>query len=83
MSGSPQSIGKSPETFRLVGTYYQSRDAVSSRPSPPLLAIVTAGILLLGLLERRDGTVLGMGYDSAAMLVVFLGGVGILYGLPA
>ncbi len=46
-----------------------------------LLAIVMTGILLLGLLERRDRTFLGMGYDSAAMLVVFLGGVGILYSL--
>ncbi|WP_198021821.1 sodium:calcium antiporter [Paracoccus sp. J39] len=45
-----------------------------------LLAIVMTGILLLGLLERRDKTVLGMGYDSAAMLAVFLGGVAILYG---
>lgn len=46
-----------------------------------LLAIVMTGILLLGLLERRDRTLLGMGYDSVAMLAVFLGGVGILYGL--
>jgi cation:H+ antiporter len=46
-----------------------------------LLAIVMTGILLLGLLERRDRTILGMGYDSAAMIVVFLGGVVILYGL--
>jgi cation:H+ antiporter len=46
-----------------------------------LLAIVMTGILLLGLLERRDRTFLGMGYDSAAMIVVFLGGVVILYGV--
>lgn len=46
-----------------------------------LLGIVMTGILLLGILERRNRTVLGMGYDSAAMLVVFLGGVGFLYGL--
>ncbi|MGD9511447.1 MAG: sodium:calcium antiporter [Geminicoccaceae bacterium] len=46
-----------------------------------LLGIIMTGILLLGLLERRDRTLLGMGYDSAAMLAVFLGGVGILYAL--
>jgi cation:H+ antiporter len=46
-----------------------------------LLGIVMTGILLLGLLERRDWTLFGMGYDSAAMLLVFLGGVGVLYGL--
>lgn len=46
-----------------------------------LLGIVMTGILLLGLLERRDRTLLGMGYDSAAMLLVFLGGVVVLYQL--
>lgn len=46
-----------------------------------LLGIVMTGILLLGLLERRHHTVFKMGYDSAAMLAVFLGGVAILYGL--
>lgn len=46
-----------------------------------LLGIVMTAILLLGLLERRDRTILRMGYDSIAMLVVFSGGVGILYGL--
>lgn len=46
-----------------------------------LLAIVMTGILLLGLLERRDRTIFKMGYDSAAMLAVFLGAVGILYRL--
>lgn len=46
-----------------------------------LIGIVMTGILLLGMLERRDQTILRMGYDAAAMIVVFLGGVGILYGL--
>lgn len=46
-----------------------------------LLAIVMTGILLLGMLERRDRTIFKMGYDSAAMIGVFLGGLVILYAL--
>jgi cation:H+ antiporter len=48
-----------------------------------LLGILMTGILLLGLLERWDRTLLGMGYDSAALIAVFIGGVGLLYGLGA
>jgi cation:H+ antiporter len=46
-----------------------------------LLGIIMTGILLLGLLERRDRTILKMGYDSVAMLAVFAGGLVLLYGL--
>ena len=46
-----------------------------------LLAIVMTAILLLGILKRWDRTILGMGYDSAAILVVFLGGVSFLYSM--
>lgn len=46
-----------------------------------LLGIVMTAILLLGMLERRDQTIFGMGFDSAAILVVFLCGASILYGL--
>ncbi|MGE0801967.1 MAG: sodium:calcium antiporter [Lautropia sp.] len=46
-----------------------------------LLAIAMTGVLLLGLLERRDRTLLGMGYDSAAIIAIFLGGVALLFGL--
>lgn len=46
-----------------------------------LLGILMTGILLLGLLERWDRTFLRMGYDSAAMIAVFVGGVCLLYGL--
>lgn len=44
-----------------------------------LLGIIMIGILILGLLERRDSTIFKMGYDSAAMVVTFLAGVGFLY----
>lgn len=46
-----------------------------------LLGIVMMAVLLLGLLERRDRTIFRMGYDSAALIVIFLGGVVILYAL--
>lgn len=46
-----------------------------------LLAMLMTGILLLGLLERRDKTIFKMGYDTATMLMVFVAGVGFLYAL--
>jgi cation:H+ antiporter len=46
-----------------------------------LLALVLTGIFILGLLERRDKTVLHMGYDSLAAIVVFLAGLALLYSL--
>lgn len=44
-----------------------------------LLGALTTGILMLGLLERRDRTILRMGYDSVAIIVTFLGGLVLLY----
>lgn len=46
-----------------------------------LLAIALTAIYLAGMIERRDRTVLRMGYDSLAVLGVYLGGVGVLYTL--
>jgi cation:H+ antiporter len=46
-----------------------------------LLAIVVTAIYLAGMIERRDRTVLRMGYDSLAVVVVYLGGVTLLYQL--
>jgi len=46
-----------------------------------LLALVLTGIFVLGLLERKDRTVLWMGYDSLAALAVFAAGLMILYRL--
>lgn len=45
-----------------------------------LLGIVLTGIFMVGLLERRDRTILRMGYDSAAV-IVYLGGMVLLYNL--
>jgi cation:H+ antiporter len=44
-----------------------------------LLGIVLIGAYLVGLLERRDATILRMGYDSLAVIVMFVGGSGLLY----
>jgi cation:H+ antiporter len=41
-------------------------------------AIMTA-IYLSGLLERQDRSVLGVGWDSAAAALVYIGGMGVLY----
>jgi len=46
-----------------------------------LLGALMTGVLLLGLLERRDRTILRMGYDSATVIGLFLIGAALLYPL--
>lgn len=46
-----------------------------------LLGLVLIGVFLVGLLEHRDRVVLRMGYDSLLVILLFLGGVGVLYTL--
>jgi cation:H+ antiporter len=46
-----------------------------------MLGIAVTALFLIGLAERRDRTILRMGIDSAAVLVVYLGGLGLLYTL--
>jgi len=46
-----------------------------------LLALLLTGVFVLGLLERRDRTVLRMGYDSLAALVLYAAGLAVLYPL--
>ena len=46
-----------------------------------LLGLVLIGVFHLGLLERRNPVVLRAGYDSVAVMVLFLGGVGLLYAI--
>lgn len=46
-----------------------------------LLGAVLTGLYLVGLLEHRNPVVLRMGYDSLAVLVVFAGGVMLLFSL--
>lgn len=44
-----------------------------------LLGALMTGVLILGLLERRDRTILRMGYDSATIIGMFLSGLVLLY----
>lgn len=46
-----------------------------------LLALVLTAIYLVGLIERRDRTVLHMGWDSLAVVLVYGVGVSVLYTL--
>jgi cation:H+ antiporter len=44
-----------------------------------LLALVLTAIYLVGMLERRDRTVLRMGYDSIAVVLTYFAGLVLLY----
>lgn len=44
-----------------------------------IVAISVTAIFLAGLAERRDRTILRMGYDSLAVLMTYLGGLVVLY----
>lgn len=44
-----------------------------------LLGAVLTGVFLVGLLERRNPTVMRMGWDSLAVILLFIGGLGVLY----
>lgn len=46
-----------------------------------LLAAVLTLIFMMGLIERRNRSLLRMGYDSIAVLVVYAAGLGLLYQL--
>ncbi|WP_375176029.1 sodium:calcium antiporter [Pseudooceanicola sp.] len=46
-----------------------------------VLGIVITGIYLAGLIERRDPAVAGIGFDSIAVVVTYLGGIALLFTL--
>lgn len=46
-----------------------------------LLALALSAFYLIGMLERRDRTVLRMGFDSVAVLLAYCAGVVVLHGL--
>jgi cation:H+ antiporter len=46
-----------------------------------VLGIVVTGVYLAALIERRNRTVLRMGIDSILVIVVYVGGTALLYGL--
>lgn len=44
-----------------------------------LLGLILIGVFQIGLLERRNPFVLRAGYDSILVILLFFGGVGLLY----
>jgi cation:H+ antiporter len=44
-----------------------------------LLGAMLTGIFMVGLLERRNPTIMRMGYDSLAVMILFAGGLGLLW----
>ncbi len=46
-----------------------------------LLGAMLTGVFLVGLLEHRNRTIFRMGYDSAAVLLLFCGGTLLLFGI--
>lgn len=46
-----------------------------------LLCIALTALFLIGMLERRNRTVLHMGWDSLAVLIVYAAGVSVLYSI--
>lgn len=43
-----------------------------------LLGAALIGVFMIGLLERRDATIIRMGYDSFAVMILFAGGLWVL-----
>ena len=43
-----------------------------------LLGAAMIGVMLVGLLERRDATIMRMGYDSLIVILLFFCGLGLL-----
>lgn len=43
------------------------------------IGAIMTGIYLFGMLERQDRTVLGVGWDSAAAVLVYIGGMAVLF----
>lgn len=46
-----------------------------------VLGSILAAVFVIGLVERRDRTILRMGWDSAAAILIYLGGLFVLFGL--
>ena len=44
-----------------------------------LLGIVVTGLYVVGLVERRDPTIFGVGVDSIAVVANYFGGIGLLF----
>ena len=44
-----------------------------------LLGIILTAIYLIGMIERRDKTIFNMGYDSVLVLIVYAGGISLIF----
>lgn len=69
--------------FFVADLFYRTGPILASTDRLALFAcalgMIVTCIFLLGLLERRDRTVLGMGVDSLLVLIVYVAGLGGLY----
>ncbi len=68
----------------FIGDLFFSRGAILAEMNRSAfvagtLSLIVTCIFLLGLLERRNRTVLGMGVDSLAVLITYIVGLGGLY----
>ncbi len=46
-----------------------------------MLGIIVTGVFMVGMIERRDPAIFGVGLDSLVVAVVYFGGVGLLFQL--
>jgi cation:H+ antiporter len=71
--------------FFLADAVYRGGPILRSVDTSAMFAaaigMVVTAVFLLGLLERRDRTILGMGVDSMAVLLVYGSGIVALYSL--
>jgi len=71
-------------SFLFLVDLFSGEEAVMSASGPyegfaSIIAISVTAIFIVGLAERRDRTVLRMGYDSLAVLLLFLAGLVVLF----
>lgn len=71
--------------FPLGDAFYRGEPVINTlgkfETVSALLGATLIGIFMVGLLEHRDRTIFKMGVDSAAVILVFLGGLAVLASL--
>jgi len=69
----------------LVDALYREGPAMGAvgpfSAAAAMLGALMSAVYIVGLVERRDRTILRMGWDSAVVLVLYLGGLAVLYSL--
>ena len=78
--GQTVDVGAVAELYRETATAVLG-EAGSFSIVAGALGILVTSIYMAGLLERRDPAVGGIGLDSIAVAVCYLGGVALLFGL--